>query len=51
MVDLHKKRPKMIRMSDELRERFDEAVEKSGLTAGDFIEQCLNTMEDKGQIF
>jgi DNA-binding MarR family transcriptional regulator len=40
--DPHTKRQKQIRMTDELRERFDEAVKNSGLSSDQFIERLLD---------
>jgi antitoxin component of RelBE/YafQ-DinJ toxin-antitoxin module len=47
--DLHKKRQKQIRMSDDLRARFDEAVKNSGLPTDQFIEHLLNLADGRNQ--
>lgn len=47
--DPHLKRQKQIRMSDEVRERFEKAQKKSKLTGERFIEALLNAHEGKNQ--
>lgn len=42
--DPHLKRQKQIRMSDEVRERFEMAQAESGLTGEDFIVRCLDAL-------
>ncbi|HAE26097.1 MAG TPA: hypothetical protein DCG58_02965 [Hyphomonas adhaerens] len=48
--DPHLKRQKQIRMSDEVRQRFDAAQEASGLTAEEFIVRCLDALEGRDEI-
>lgn len=40
--DPHTKRQKQIRMTDELRARFDKAIKDSGLATDQFIERLLD---------
>lgn len=47
--DPHKKRQKQIRMTDELRTRFDKAVKDSGLATDQFVEQLLNLADGQNQ--
>lgn len=46
--DPHLKRQKQIRMSDEVRERFETAQKASGLTGEDFICHLLDAADDDG---
>lgn len=45
--DPHLKKQKQIRMSDQLRDRFEAALASSGLPADVFIERCLDALEAK----
>lgn len=44
--DPHLKRQKQIRMSDDLRLRFEAAQKASGLTAEDFVARALDALEN-----
>lgn len=46
--DPHLKRQKQIRMDDKLRARFDKAQKASGLAADEFVERCLDAIENAG---
>lgn len=48
--DPHLKRQKQIRMSDEVRERFDRAQKKSKMTGEQFVEALLNAHERKNDL-
>lgn len=48
--DLHTKRQKQIRMSDKLRQRFEKAQEKTGLTADVFVERLLDAYEGRREL-
>ncbi len=47
--DLHTKRQKQIRMTDELRARFDKAIKDSGLPTDQYLEHLLNLADGKNQ--
>lgn len=47
MADAHKKRQKQIRMADDVRQRFDAAQKRSGLTGEQFVEALLDSYEGK----
>lgn len=48
--DPHLKRQKQIRMSDEVRERFDRAQKKSKLIGEDFVVAMLDAYEGKSDL-
>ncbi|MEO0449106.1 MAG: hypothetical protein AAFZ74_02165 [Pseudomonadota bacterium] len=47
--DPHTKRQKQIRMTDELRARFDKAVKDSGLATDQYVEHLLNLADGQNQ--
>jgi predicted DNA-binding protein len=48
--DPHLKRQKQIRMSDEVRERFDAAVAESGMTGEEFIVSAMDALDRKNDL-